>query len=138
MKCQFELDGIKFSGLDSKFIRPIAQYLAATSGAFLVPSENWKNELGNLPSPLQSPDALALLITGNMPTTTATLTGTYLDVIRQESRPMTGEGPLNIYRQYIMKMTNGAYFISEPTKPDHHWANTAMALDIYGIQSFFR
>jgi len=50
MKYSFKVDEIGFYELKQEFVSPIKDYLAATSGAFLVPSENWQNKLINLPS----------------------------------------------------------------------------------------
>jgi len=105
--------------------------LLNTCGAYKVPEDIYRNEFSTLPSPVRASDCIACFVSGPIPTT-ASIGDTTLDVIRKENNPKKFEPDYNVYIHYMIKNSDGSFYISEPIKPDYHWAASEDLERIYG------
>lgn len=129
----FDISGTAFFAVSDSQAKAISDYLGQTSGVFAVPDTSWRTDLATFPSPLRSPDAIKVYVSGTIPTTTSSLGDTVLDVVRRESRPKAAEPDYNTYRHLFIKDTTGTLFVSAPVKPEHHWATSGELHQIYGF-----
>jgi len=130
----FQINGFAFFELQEHEKNVLLNNLLQTCGVFEIPASIWQTKLINLPSPIKSSYCSACYTTGPIPTTTASFTDTLLDVIVKEKNPKRFEPDYNVYRHFILKNSDAKFYISEPVKPDHHWAVRGVLKKIYGFK----
>jgi len=132
MKPSFYLDDFAFFEIEPFAGESIIRYLSQTYGACEIPKSIWEKDLLTLPSPIRASDCIAVFVSGPIPTCTASIGDTTLDIIRKENNPTRYEPEYNCYFHYIMKNSDGTLNISEPLKPDYHWAAVGVLKEKYG------
>jgi hypothetical protein len=132
MKPSFYIGDFVFFEIDALAGKSIITQLNQTHGADKVPKSIWQKDLLTLPSPIQSSDCIGVWVSGPIPTCTASLGDTTLDIIRRERTPKKDEPPFNRYFHYIIKNSDGNYYISQQLIPDDHWAVTSILHKYYG------
>ena len=132
MRPSFYIGNFAFFEINSLAGKSILTQLNQTFGAHEVPKSIWQKDLLTLPSPIQASDCIFVWVSGPIPTCTASLGDTTLDIIRKETNPKKGETPFNRYFQYIIKNSDGNYYISQQLIPDDHWAVTPVLHKHYG------
>ena len=132
MRPSFYIGDFAFFEIDSLAGKSIITQLSQTHGADKIPKSVWQKDLLTLPSPIQASDCIGVWVSGPIPTCTASLGDTTLDIIRKERNPKKDEPPFNVYFHYIIKNSDGTFYISQQLKPDYHWAVTAELHRNYG------
>lgn len=131
MKPKFYIGTFAFFEIESQASEILIKHLSQTFGADKVPKSVWEKDLLTLPSPIRSSDCIGVWISGPIPSCLASVGDTTLDIIRKETNPATNEPLFNRYFHYIIKNNDGSLYISEPLKPDDHWAVAAVILRKY-------
>ena len=132
MRRKFISGEITFYPLKEHEQKPILNNLKQNCGFYRIPDVICRNELTELSSPIRSPDFIACYTSGEIPTTISYFKNTILDVIKEENNPRRFEPQYNVYRHYIIETNQGMY-ISEPVKPDYHWATSGELNKIYNF-----
>ncbi len=132
MKPSFHINDFAFFKIESLAGESIIRHLSQTHGADKIPKSVWQKDLMTLPSPIRASDCIGVWASGPIPTCAASLGDTTLDIIRKERNPKKDEPPFNVYFHYIIKNSDGTFYISQQLKPDHHWAVTAELHRNYG------
>lgn len=132
MRLQFPSGEIDFYLLYDHEKEPILNNLRQSCGFYKIPDFICRKELTELPSPIRSSDFIACYTSGEIPAATSYFKNTILDVIREENNPRSFEPQYNVYRHYIIETSRGMH-ISEPVKPDHHWAASGELNEIYNF-----
>ena len=132
MKPSFYIGNLGFFEIKPLAGESISKHLSQTYGACKIPKSVWQKDLMTLPSPIRASDCIGVWASGLIPICATSIGDTTLDIIRKESNPTKNEPPFNCYFHYIIKNSDGTLNISEPLKPDHHWAVTADLKRNYG------
>lgn len=131
MKPKFHIDNFVFFEIASQASESLIKHLSQTFGADKVPKSLWKKDLLTLPSPIRSSGCIGVWASGPIPSCLASVGDTTLDIIRKETNPGANEPPFNLYFHYIIKNSDGSLYISEPLKPNDHWAVAEVILRKY-------
>ncbi len=134
MDPSFKLNSYIFFKIDPIQEKRLMESLCQTYGAYKIPEDIWRQDLMQLPSSIRSADCIACFITGPMPTITASIGITTIDIIRKEYNPQKYEPDYNVYVHCMIKGIDGSFYISEPIKPDYHWATYKKLEKIYGYK----
>jgi len=132
MKPSFYISGFSFFEIDSNAGTSLVNQLSRTHGADEIPKSVWQKDLITLPSPIRAVDCIGVWASGPIPTCTASLGDTTLDIIRKENKPQKNEPPYNLYFHYIIKNSDLNFYISQPLKLDPHWAVVSVINKKYG------
>jgi hypothetical protein len=132
MKPSFFLRNFAFFEIESHAGESLIRHLSQTYGADKIPKSVWQKDLSTLPSPIRASDCIGVWASGLIPTCTASIGDTTLDIIRKERNPTKNEPPFNCYFHYIIKNSDGSLYISEPLIPEHHWAVAEDLINKYG------
>jgi len=132
MKPKFHLGNFAFFEIEPCASESLLKHLSQNFGADKIPKSVWQKDLLTLPSPIRSSDCIGVWASGLVPSYSASVGDTTLDIIRKETNPAANEPPFNRYFHYIIKNSDGSLYISEALKPDDHWAVAADILSKYG------